>query len=217
MKKTAAILLWLVAANVHAQGSIDEFLRGVVGKPLFLKVDVLRVQRLLGGQDATNLDRDGQVYYRANVAGWRAVHTTVPREFAAEVRMQAREHDQKDVSVRTWDRGTAVHIAKAKAEKDEIELDLRMTEGSSKIRFKLDGGHYDLADVQRLFHAAFAETEGELQGSETTVEIHAGMTPDEVIAVKGNPKTRVNLGAKTVFTYSDMKLVFEDGKLTDVQ
>jgi hypothetical protein len=214
--KKMAVLLWLVAANVHAQASIDEFLNGVVGKPLFLKVDVLRVQRLLGGQDATNIDRDGQVYYRANVAGWRAVHTTAPREFAAEVRMQAREHDQKDVSVRTWNRGTAATVTKAKAEKDEIELDLRMTEGSSKIRFKLEG-HYDLADVKRLFHAAFAETEGELQGSDTTVEIHAGMSPDEVIAVKGNPKTRVNLGAKTVFTYSDMKLVFEDGKLVDVQ
>ena len=215
MKKFLVGLL-LVSSNVWAADSVDEFLDSVVGKPLFLRVDVLRVQRPLGGQDATNVDRDGQVYYRAHVAGWRSTHTTSPQEFAEEVRQQARQNDQVGVSVRSWNRGTPVHIARAKAEKNEVELDLVMTKGGSKVRFKFEGP-YETADVERLYRAAFAESEAELHGAATTVHIEAGMSPDAVISAKGNPKTRVTLGAKTVFTYDDMKLVFENGKLVDVQ
>ena len=38
-----------------------------------------------------------------------------------------------------------------------------------------------------------------------------------MIARKGKPKTRVDLGSKTVLTYDDLKLIFKDGKLVDAE
>ena len=57
----------------------------------------------------------------------------------------------------------------------------------------------------------------ELAGAETTVEIEMGMSVDDVIGVKGKPKSRVNLGAKTILVYDDLKLIFRDGQLVDVE
>ena len=68
-----------------------------------------------------------------------------------------------------------------------------------------------------MFKIAFAENKEELLGAEKTVLIELGMTVEEVIKVRGKPKTRVNLGNKTILTYDDLKLVFEDDSLKDVK
>jgi hypothetical protein len=213
--------LTLVATMAGAEPpahSVRQYLDDLIGKPLFLKVDVLRVQRMLNGQDATNLDRDGKVFYRAHIAGLRSSQSTSAEEFAEEVREQARQDHQRGVNVRSWNRGAPVTIEKVKIDDDQVELDVSLTKGDSKIRFKFDDKEpWGLEDVERLFHAAFAENEAELRGAEESVDIAAGMSPEDVIAKKGAPKTRVNLGAKTIMTYDDMKLVFENGKLVDVQ
>ena len=44
-----------------------------------------------------------------------------------------------------------------------------------------------------------------------------GMSPDEVKQSLGNPDKIVDLGAKQVFIYKDMKIIFIDGKVSDVQ
>jgi hypothetical protein len=211
-------LLATVASADEKASSVSEYLAGVTGKALFLKVDVLRVQRMLSGQDATNIDRDGKVYYRAHVGGFRSSQATSAEDFANEAREQARQGKQADLHVRSWNRGAPVTIEKATVNKDEIELDVKMTKGGSKIRFKFDDNQpWGIEDVERLFHVAFAETEAELQGAQRSVDIAAGMSTDDVIAKKGAPKTRVSLGTKTILTYDDMKLVFENDKLVDVQ
>jgi hypothetical protein len=43
------------------------------------------------------------------------------------------------------------------------------------------------------------------------------MSIEEVIARKGKPKTRVELGSKTILSYDDLKLIFKDGKLVDAE
>jgi hypothetical protein len=43
------------------------------------------------------------------------------------------------------------------------------------------------------------------------------MSPEEVKAALGNPAKIIGLGAKKVFVYSDMKIVFNDGRVSDVQ
>jgi hypothetical protein len=43
------------------------------------------------------------------------------------------------------------------------------------------------------------------------------MSPEDVKATLGNPSKVIDLGAKKVFVYSDMKIVFNDGKVSDVQ
>ena len=47
--------------------------------------------------------------------------------------------------------------------------------------------------------------------------VKLGMSPDEVKQSLGNPDKIVDLGAKQVFTYKDMKVIFVDGKVSDVQ
>jgi hypothetical protein len=48
-----------------------------------------------------------------------------------------------------------------------------------------------------------------------TVEI--GQTPDQVIAILGQPDKILNLGPKQIYVYKDLKVTFVKGKVTDAQ
>ena len=52
---------------------------------------------------------------------------------------------------------------------------------------------------------------------EPTKTIAIGQTTDEVVAALGQPQKRVNLGAKEIYIYPDMKVTFMNGKVSDVQ
>jgi hypothetical protein len=47
--------------------------------------------------------------------------------------------------------------------------------------------------------------------------IALGQTKDEVVGIFGQPQKIVNLGAKEMYFYPDMKVIFTNGKVTDVQ
>jgi hypothetical protein len=47
--------------------------------------------------------------------------------------------------------------------------------------------------------------------------IALGQTTDQVIEILGQPQKIVNLGAKQMYFYPDMKVIFTNGKVTDVQ
>ena len=47
--------------------------------------------------------------------------------------------------------------------------------------------------------------------------IGLGQTIDEVTGILGQPKSMVDLGAKKIYVYPDMKITFNNGKVTDVQ
>ncbi len=49
------------------------------------------------------------------------------------------------------------------------------------------------------------------------VQIEKGQTPDEVKAAIGTPDKIVNLGAKQIYVYKDIKVTFINGKVSDVQ
>lgn len=70
-------------------------------------------------------------------------------------------------------------------------------------------GRQVLSDIETWFG-----TENALRASKT---VSQGQTLEEVIAVLGEPEKKVLLGAKTVFIYSDMKLIFRDGRLVDME
>jgi hypothetical protein len=44
-----------------------------------------------------------------------------------------------------------------------------------------------------------------------------GMGLDEVKAIQGNPDKVVDLGAKKIYVYKDLKITFIDGKVSDIQ
>lgn len=53
------------------------------------------------------------------------------------------------------------------------------------------------------------------QAEPQTVQL--GMTTDQVVGALGKPEKIVNLGAKQLYIYKDMKLTFINGKVADVQ
>ena len=48
-------------------------------------------------------------------------------------------------------------------------------------------------------------------------QIEIGQTPDQVKAALGQPEKIVNLGAKQIYVYKDLKVTFLKGKVSDVQ
>lgn len=191
------------------------FVNGLLGKTFWLKVDVIRIQQALGGIDATNIYPDGMVRYQARI-GIRRTESTDAEEFTKDAQRTIQQNRQFS-QVRVANRGTKVTVSMVKVEDKEIELEFRDTGNSKqKIRLKFEDGRYTLDDVKRLVALCFAESETDAKGT-TTIAISVGMTIEEVIKAKGAPKTRVDLGAKTILTYDDMKLIFTDGKLSDVQ
>ena len=49
------------------------------------------------------------------------------------------------------------------------------------------------------------------------VSIEKGMTPDQVEGAMGKPDKKVTLGVKQIYYYKDMKVIFMNGKVSDVQ
>jgi hypothetical protein len=47
--------------------------------------------------------------------------------------------------------------------------------------------------------------------------VELGNTPDEVQSVMGQPDKIINLGARVIHVYKDMKIIYVDGKVSDVQ
>ncbi len=50
-----------------------------------------------------------------------------------------------------------------------------------------------------------------------TKTISLGQTKEDVVAALGQPQKTVNLGAKEIYIYADMKITFMNGKVSDVQ
>ena len=50
-----------------------------------------------------------------------------------------------------------------------------------------------------------------------TSTIRLGQTQEEVTAILGPPEKQIMLGAKTIFVYRDVKVVFMDGKVADAE
>lgn len=77
----------------------------------------------------------------------------------------------------------------------------------------------DAADKQVLNEVNQADGSGAASGSSSTPpdEISLGQTMSEVEAILGKPKQIVNLGAKKMYVYQNMKITFVNGKVSDVQ
>ncbi|HET6763440.1 MAG TPA: hypothetical protein VFH27_07200 [Longimicrobiaceae bacterium] len=62
---------------------------------------------------------------------------------------------------------------------------------------------------------------GELVKTEAAASAPAsiglGQTPAQVEAALGRPNSVINLGAKVIYVYASMKVIFQDGKVADVQ
>jgi hypothetical protein len=62
----------------------------------------------------------------------------------------------------------------------------------------------------------FLKGEPEVKAA-STQSVELGQTPAQVEAILGRPDKIVNLGTKKIYVYKDMKIVFIDEKVADVQ
>jgi hypothetical protein len=105
-----------------------------------------------------------------------------------------------------------------------VESYERSEKGSTKsqpyqlaLRFEYDGGLQSV-ETERVTKdvSLFFTTESEAASSDVNT-IKLGQTPEEVVAILGAPEKKVDLGKKLIYTYKDMKIVFVDGKVVDVE
>jgi hypothetical protein len=81
--------------------------------------------------------------------------------------------------------------------------------------FKTEGGVKDYAEPVAKEETKTRDEVPSANRAVSTVQL--GQTPEEVVAILGAPDKKVLLGAKTVYVYKNLKLVFIDGKLTDAE
>lgn len=205
--------------TVQAQpADVTRHVAALTGETFWLKIAFVEVNDGLRGIDAANVFENGEVSYRATIGGFRQSQSQSAEDFAEEVRNIIARDELSGWSVRVIQRGAKVRIRKAQAKKREVYIELDKLSGARHaVRLKIDRNNYTVAEVERLFNVAFAASEAELEGSEATVLLEMNMTIEEVIARKGRPGTRVELRAKTILAYDDLKLIFVRGKLVDAQ
>jgi hypothetical protein len=95
----------------------------------------------------------------------------------------------------------------------------------ASLRFQYDGGLAGVTTRQLLDDISeWLDTEEEAHPTtqprrsvKTTRTIRLGQTTDEVTTILGPPEKQVLLGIKKIFVYSDLKVVFMDGKVIDAE
>jgi hypothetical protein len=142
--------------------------------------------------------------------------------------------------------GERLHLYGVSTGNDYVQLDLYtvttyVVHGSgtrgptplqASVRFQYDGGLAGVTTRQLLDDIGeWLAAEGEPRpaavesrpaaeprgAGRATSTIRLGQTQEEVTAILGPPEKQVLLGAKTIFVYRDLKVVFVDGKVTDAE
>ncbi|QOX77461.1 hypothetical protein FY034_00370 [Trichlorobacter lovleyi] len=95
----------------------------------------------------------------------------------------------------------------------------------ASVRFQYDNGLAALTTDQLLDDISdWFDTEEETRpaakprkAATATRTVRLGQTPEQVTAIFGPPEKQVLLGAKQVFVYSGLKVIFVDGKVVDAE
>lgn len=140
--------------------------------------------------------------------------------------------------------GERLHLYGVTTGDDYVQLDLYTvttyvlrgirgpTPLQASVRFQYDGGLAEVTTRQLLDDIGeWLDTEGELRpaagesrptvksgaAGRATSTVLLGQTQEEVTAILGPPEKQILLGAKTIFIYREVKVVFVDGKVTDAE
>lgn len=136
------------------------------------------------------------------------------------------------VNTRVFKPGEKVYVIDVKIGDDYVMLELlscdmfdvvrhgstRQTRYKSAVSFKFDKEVLPTLAPEKVKSVItpVLATESEAETAHTKT-ISLGQTPKEVEAILGKPEKVVNLGPKITYVYKDMKVIFQDGKVADVQ
>ena len=77
------------------------------------------------------------------------------------------------------------------------------------------GGQQDQSGAQQGQQAG--QPQGQAPAAAAPPQIQLGQSIDDVVAALGQPEKIVDLGAKKIYVYKDLKVTFVNGKVSDVQ
>ena len=198
-------------ATLRQPDPLTSYVQGLVGNEVWLRIGMVRIQFLGSGKDFTNVMPDGNVLYKGIVKGFQASQATTVEGIEREITRKGTSGH-----VRVLEPGTKATVTRANLDYDGLKIEITAESGYSMgLSLKRGQAPRTVETFERLFSVAFAWTAADAVAPEVSIEI--GMSIEDVLAVKGSPTTRVNLGDKTILTYPDVKLIFEAGKLTDAE
>ena len=213
MKKLLIAFLF-IPCGIFAQSSTmiyranQTLAKSLKGAEKWLKIDVIKA-----GENVTYIGADSQVYYHLpnKFSFRRSPRYATAEDFLAEYRQQPRNYQ-----IDHWRAGAKVIIHKVEIWETFVELGLTNAGGNkSVITLDFDRRDFVPNDIRGLLRQVLADSANWRQ--EKTVALELGMTVDEVIRAKGQPKTRAAMDEKVILVYDDVKITFQDGKLVDVQ
>lgn len=86
------------------------------------------------------------------------------------------------------------------------------------VKFIFDEGFLETADASRVKTVIDSVLQSEAEAAATnTKTVALAQTRDQVEAILGKPEKIFDLGPKVTYVYKDMKVIFTDGKVSDVQ
>lgn len=84
-------------------------------------------------------------------------------------------------------------------------------------QIKAQASQADQAESEAVASVSAAPAAPAAAGSGGSTRIALGESIDVVTAKMGNPTKIIDLGAKKIYTYPDMKIIFQNGKVSDVE
>ena len=164
----------------------------------------------------------------ADVAGTKQaiVNTTIEGGQAVQQKGFLASLSQTGQS-RTLNPDEQVYVTKLDVKRDTVHFEVITTkvttlaggEGTryrAEVNFHIPGlDTMKAEDVKKTIDAVMADAA--TANAVESKEIKLGMSTDEVKKALGNPEKIVDLGEKKVYIYKDMKVIFKDSQVSDVQ
>jgi hypothetical protein len=122
--------------------------------------------------------------------------------------------------------GETVYITNIDVKVGYIHFELLTTEPTdladgSSTRYRAEVNFHTTAataeEIKKIIDPVFADAATAAATVAQSKTVNIGMTPDQVKDALGNPDKIINLGSKTIFVYKDIKVIFIDSKVSDVQ
>jgi hypothetical protein len=137
--------------------------------------------------------------------------------------------NQRDQSLKA---GTTVYITRINVRNKDVRFDVvtcdtsnievsghtRYMRYAATLDFQFPQGFLETANADAIKKAVdpVLLPQDEVKAANTKT-VQLGQTPEQVRAALGAPDTIIKLGAKEIFVYKGMKVIFKDGKVSDVR
>lgn len=219
-----------LGAHQDWKGQLKAKLEGVYTPSKLAKPGILQ-RRVGGGRDDRIVKEEGAVLViqKPGILAGGGSYGMI-RKSTVENGSLTKIHRQADSGQYLFKPGDRVYVQSIHVDNDSFALRIMNAEPVERVRggnteseqfvahveFKFDKAYLptaEFADLQKVV-GEFLATAEQATAAKT---IALGQTMAEVKAILGEPTNVVDLGAKKTFVYPNMKVVFVDDKVVDVQ